>query len=282
MDSEGTLWIADIGNNENRRTDLQFHGYYRGEWLHYPFAYEDQQEFPPQERLIYDAEAVVSTGDSLFIFTKNRTLPFNGRLHLYAISLVSPRSTAVLLDSIDLGGWIREDNWITGADLSPDGKTLALLSSRKVVLFTGFPGKRFFDGKHKTIALGFSQKEALCWVKNNTLWITDERSFGLGGKLYELRMDAATLERNLIHRAEVNGGDLHLNLELFEDSGLGIVLYDAQGSPAQTIPLGKLKAGIHRLELPLPENNWSHGLLRVGEEKAWFYLPESNDHARPN
>jgi hypothetical protein len=83
------------------------------------------------------------------------------------------------------------DTWVTGADISPDKKILALLSHDKVWLFSCFEGDRFFSGKKKTIELGnFSQKEGICFVTNTKLYITDELTKNiLGGNLYELTLD---------------------------------------------------------------------------------------------
>lgn len=274
LDRNGVLWIADFGNNNNKRKDLKIYGYFNNQWITYPFAYEDQTEFPPyEEDLLYDAEALVSTGDSLFIFTKNRTSPFDGWLYCYALPTDHPEVYAKLVDSVHLGGWLKEDGWITAADLSDDGKTLALLSSTRVYLFSGFPGKRFLQGNKKTIFLGaITQKESLCWVGPSKLWIADERTYGLGGKLYELQLEASDLGHNLLTASLDTTGSaarILIKAELIEPAGLTIRYQDAQGKVLLNLPLGKMEEGNLELPLPSPPLTWHWAFIKLGTEELW-------------
>ncbi|WP_240614604.1 hypothetical protein [Polaribacter filamentus] len=80
--------------------------------------------------------------------------------------------------------------WITSADISSDGKKVVLLSQKNVLVFTDFKGDNFLSGKVKKIELKYeSQKEGICFKDGNTLLITDEKSHGEGGNLYELKID---------------------------------------------------------------------------------------------
>ena len=81
------------------------------------------------------------------------------------------------------------DCWITSADISSDGKKVVLLSQKNILVFTDFKSDNFLSGKVQKIELKHrSQKEGVCFKDNNTLLITDERTGGKGGNLYELKI----------------------------------------------------------------------------------------------
>jgi hypothetical protein len=84
------------------------------------------------------------------------------------------------------------DFWITGADISPDKKTLALLSHDCIWLIRDFKGTKFSTGKIFKLDLNhFSHKAGLCFSSSNRLYIVDELELELiGGKLYELDLAA--------------------------------------------------------------------------------------------
>lgn len=181
------LYVCDVGNNDNQRRDL---GIYKVAepnpastektrpvaW--FPVEYEDQKAFPPTERH-FDCEAVFWSQGKLYFVTKHRQV--DGRLpkataNLYRMD--SWRTDRVnrlrKIDAIEgLGGWV------TAADLSEDGKTLAVLSQapRAGVWLFERPstGDKFFQGKRGYLALGgLQQAEAICW-DGDGLIITNEQ-----------------------------------------------------------------------------------------------------------
>ena len=79
--------------------------------------------------------------------------------------------------------------WITSADISPNGKKVALLSQKNVLIFSNFKEDKFLSGQVTTINFKYqSQKESITFKDNNTLLITDESAHGSGGNLYELKL----------------------------------------------------------------------------------------------
>jgi len=81
------------------------------------------------------------------------------------------------------------DTWVTGAAMSPDRKTLALLTHDKIWLYRNFKGSKFFSGEKKTIQLNhYSQKEGIVFRDENTLYLSDERTFIFGGNLYLFKL----------------------------------------------------------------------------------------------
>jgi hypothetical protein len=184
-----TLYIADMGNNANARRDL---GIYvlkepnpletdRSRFLRFlPVAYPDQKQFPPRGRMEFDCEAIFTLRGKIYAITKhreNRLLPAMSAT-LYRLDSQHTDKTNLLtrLDyAADLGGWV------TAADVSPDGRTLAVLTQmpiQSVWLFdTSAPGDRFLtQGKGRQIRFtGVKQAESLCWQDGSTLIIGNEQ-----------------------------------------------------------------------------------------------------------
>jgi hypothetical protein len=196
-DEDGNLYIGAFGNNMNNRKDLSV--------LKIPdpesvtaeiinaevieFSYPDQRDFPPADgKKNFDADAMVALRDSLFIFTKNRTEPFTGYSKVYRLPSTPGRHEALLYDSIFLGAGSMMRNSVTSADISPDGKRLALLSHDSIWLISDFHNTRFSQGTIVKINLGnFSHKTGICFVSDTMIYLVDELELGfLGGKIYSL------------------------------------------------------------------------------------------------
>ena len=68
-------------------------------------------------------------------------------------------------------------------------KKVALLSQKNILIFTDFQNDNFFSGKVRKIELTHrTQKEAVCFKNNDTLFLSDEKSNGEGGNLYTLKL----------------------------------------------------------------------------------------------
>jgi len=204
QDNAGHCYIGDVGNNDNDRKDLCFYritlpngpsptpGQLAVDTVHatrISFVYEDQMAFPPNKKhKNYDLEAFVWLNDSLWLFTKNRTKPFDGYTRLYCLPANEGAHTARLIDSFQTCTDDKLHCWITSAAISPDGKRLALLSSERIWLFEGFGhGNAFFHAKPSAFLLpSFTQKEGIAFLNEREVFITDEYSKKLsaGGKLY--------------------------------------------------------------------------------------------------
>ena len=152
------------------------------------FYYPDQQEFPPKKKdFIFDAEAFLYADNQFYIFTKNRSSAFDGTTALYRVKNVPGGRVAAEKISTFVTCGKYKGCAVTGAAISPDNTKVAILSSDKVWVFTGFKGDDFFSGKVQQIDLEhYSQKEGLCFEDNNTLLITDEGGKNERSKLYRL------------------------------------------------------------------------------------------------
>jgi WD40 repeat protein len=194
-DDDGNLYIGDFGNNHNMRKDLCIYKIDASELkkaettpsAKIDFYFPEQTAFPPPESgQYYDLESFFVFNDIFYLFTKNRSSEYDGTTLLYAIPNVPGNHAAKLMGSFKTCGDFRNCA-VTSADISPDGNKIALLSYSHIWLFSKFKKDDFFKGKVQQIDLvNFSQKEGVCFVTNNKLYVTDERKKKNGGKLYQV------------------------------------------------------------------------------------------------
>jgi hypothetical protein len=79
---------------------------------------------------------------------------------------------------------------ITSADISPDGKKIALLTYGYLLILTDFELDDFSKGNKQQIDLGVrTQLEAISFKNNSTLLLSDEKSRAKGGNLYSLDLN---------------------------------------------------------------------------------------------
>ncbi|WP_299670068.1 hypothetical protein [uncultured Polaribacter sp.] len=194
-DENGTIYIGDFGNNRNRRKNLSIIIVNKNELdeknaevAEIEFEYPNQYKFPPKkENLYFDTEGFFYFKKALYIVTKSRVKGNYGKTTLYKIPATKGKYTAKIVDEFE--NCKNLECWITSADISSDGKKVALLSQKNVLIFTDFKGDKFLSGKVTTIDLKHrSQKESVTFKDANTLLITDERAHGSGGNLYELKI----------------------------------------------------------------------------------------------
>ena len=196
-DENGNLYIGDFGNNANNRKDLviykvpnpQNDSGNKMEAEQIRFNYPEQEEFPPgREKLFYDAEAFFYHSKFLYIITKNRANPFPGIALLYKVPAQKGEFNAEFIGNIKTcGDW--ETCQITSADISPDGKSIVLLSYGKLWVINNFTFDDFTKGNMKEIDLGVrTQLESVCFLDENTLLLSDEKRANTGGNLYSLKM----------------------------------------------------------------------------------------------
>lgn len=192
-DSLNNVYIADIGNNNNKRKDLVIYKVPNPEKESgdkidaekIEFYYPEQKMFPPKKSSkLYDAEAIFHSNGKLFIVTKNRTVPFNGKALIYTVPDSKGKYEAKLVGTISVC-----DDWktcqITSIDISPNGKKIVALSYGKLFVFTNFTLDDFSTGKIHEIDLSTrNQLESVCFLNENTLLLSDEVSHGTGGNLY--------------------------------------------------------------------------------------------------
>lgn len=184
--NETHIFIADIGNNRNNRRDLCIYSVAIADILNsnevsatkINYSYADQQGFPPKEpNLFYDAEALVWMNNQLVVFTKDRSVPFQGRTKMYEI----PFSGGSIFpsDSIKIGSKTWREDCLTAGDFFND--TLYFQTYNRIVMYRKTSNGFEFIGKKKT---GKTQKESIL-VNDCAIISADEYHRLLGGrKLY--------------------------------------------------------------------------------------------------
>jgi endonuclease/exonuclease/phosphatase family metal-dependent hydrolase len=162
VDDQGNLIIADFGNSKkNDRRDLCLY------WIFEPhpsvgqtsvqrkvfFAYPDQKEIPSSIRN-FDAEAVFYAHQHVYILTKHRS---DTGTTLYRLDSMEPLKMNLLtkLESFDTQGEV------TGADASPDGRRLAVLTYTGIWLFEAAEKERWFDGSIRWLPTEDIEAEAI-------------------------------------------------------------------------------------------------------------------------
>lgn len=192
-DKTGNLYIGDFGNNDNYRKDLviyklpnpQTESGDKIDAKKIKFQYPEQKRFPPKKaERFYDAEAFLHYQGHLYIFTKDRSKPYQGKTLVYRIPDVPGTYNATRVGEINLCN--NPDNCsVTGADITADGKSIALIGYGYVYLLRDVDFKDFSTSVIETIHLKLeTQIESVCFLDNDTLLIADEQSKTKGRNLY--------------------------------------------------------------------------------------------------
>jgi hypothetical protein len=186
LDEQGNLYIADIGNNRSTRRDLGIYVVPEPNPCQdtvatavrfIPLAYPDQRAFPAVPSN-FDAEALWVWKNHLYVLTKRWG---DGRTVLYrSTPLDEPVIRWERLDSLDIGGLV------TAADLSPDGRRLAVLTYTAIwILEAERPDMPFLRRRSRRIPIAFGQSEGICFDAD-VLVLTNE-----GGQMRRLRYRSA-------------------------------------------------------------------------------------------
>ncbi len=175
-DDSGNLYIGDFGNFENTRRDLVIHKIREplgntppaiSERTSFRFAYPEQTRFPPPKR-IFDCEALFWANGYLFILTKSLG-ETSTRLYRFDSLDSDKLNNPTQIGQFDIGPRV------TGADASPDGWRLAILTERSVWVFQRpAQSDNYLEGSVKTRSIQAGQCEAICWVSPQELLIANE------------------------------------------------------------------------------------------------------------
>ncbi len=186
IDAKGFIYIADIGNNGNNRENLCIYkinslGILKKTSViaeKISIRYSEQKEFPPDvTNLHFDAEAIAFFNDSLYIFTKCRTEPFDGKSFCYTVS--TKPETYKLIKDFDL--YIGNEGWwkdcVTGAEIK--NNKAYILTYNRILIYTITKGKFKFS-KNITLTT-VSQYESIAINSKGVIYIADEKNKLLGG-----------------------------------------------------------------------------------------------------
>ncbi len=147
IDDAGQLYIGDIGNNASMRRDLTVlvvdePTIGQSEPVRVkrriPFRYPGQRQPPAGEFRNFDAESLFWTGGELYLLTKHRE---DTRTRLMRFDQSQDAARLVEVGVFDLGeAGIPRGGMATGADVTADGRHLAVLSYYGLRVFELAPG----------------------------------------------------------------------------------------------------------------------------------------------
>lgn len=192
-DGNEFLYIGDIGNNANKRKDLAIYKVRMDDVLEkdtvkaekISFHYPQQTNFPPSEpRLYYDAEALIVIDNQLMIFTKNRTVPFDGVSKIYTLPTTPGTYEAKIQNDLKLPSTNWREESITDATYY-EGELFILTYSKIYKL--SFEGDTWVQ-KKEYLHDSWTQKEGIA-VDKKFIYLTDENESGIftGNHLYKLK-----------------------------------------------------------------------------------------------
>jgi hypothetical protein len=171
QDELGNIYIGDIGNNGNTRRSLDIYKLPPGKSAakKISFSYTDQKQFPPApENMNFDCEAFFYSNKNLYLFSKNRSKS-NHQVRLYEVPSTPGQYAVSPLDSIII------KTQVTSADISPDGKTFALLTYGKILLFEINQNGINFKNPKGCFRFVKKQAEALIFINNTDMLVTNEQ-----------------------------------------------------------------------------------------------------------
>jgi hypothetical protein len=197
QDEKGNVYIGSFGNNKNDKRDLKIYRISAPDSISttvaipdlIQYTYSDQKHFPPDKtNKNFDVDAFFHWEGALWLFTKNRTTPFNGYSKVYKLPAEPGPQTAQLVDSLYVGNGPMINNWITSADISPDKKTVALLFHDRIWFLRNIRNEQFSKAAIFELTLNhYSHKAGITFKENSAVYIVDEFEANiLGGKLYSL------------------------------------------------------------------------------------------------
>jgi len=189
------IYIGDIGNNNGNRRDLVIYRILKHDYLQsgndkvyadkINFHYKAQTNFSPKRYSNnFDAEALIATRDSLYLFSKNW---INMKTYLYAIPK-SPGDYGVeISDSLNVKGLV------TSAVYNPVSGSVMLSGytpvSNFIVSLSGYKDNDFFNGKVRKYLLeleGSKQTEGICLDGRGGFFVSAEKTRTYPAMLYRL------------------------------------------------------------------------------------------------
>ena len=192
---DGKLYIADLGNNANYRRDMGVYVLYEPNpevtirtrvLQHIPVRYPDQKLFPA-ERWHFDSEAMFVVDGKLHFLTKHRApgkhTEWEAGVNLYRLDTMDT-SEANVLTKVDSHDQVA---LATGADMSPNGKHLAIITYGALWVFDAPRSKgMWLSGRTRMLPLDYTitqQAEAVCWDDDETILLSNEQR-----QIFEVRL----------------------------------------------------------------------------------------------
>lgn len=291
------LYVADFGNNMNRRKDLTIYkiskaqlrrGWGNAQQIH--FIPNEQQQFPPKDaRLQFDFEGMYATHTELVVFSKNRTEPMDGIARMYRLSKNPGTQRVTASDSVFLQGNGQFEQWVAGADYHPGRNIIALMSGPQIHMIVKDAQDRWID---LPTWCGITQKEAVLFGSNFTIYATDEVNKMSTGKLYEFDYelwfkaleDYRRAPVNIVQTSLTQNEKLVVKIDYMRNLQCPVTVSDSRGNvltkevfQSKYYPrnLGEKENIIQKKALLLPASEWPIGEITVKVEHPMGTLIKS-------
>jgi hypothetical protein len=295
--ADDVLFIGDFGNNKNKRKDLVIYrlkvsgladsGHYQVLEPIY-LAYQNQQNYPPgPAQLNFDVEAMVALKDSLYLFTKNRTRPFDGFTYAYTVPQEAGSYALNPRCALKLGSGVMPSYWVTGASYQPAQKQLALLGYDKLWLLNQAEPPCLLGGSMQVFYFNRpSQKEALTWLNGQLYW-ADEKTGANTGYLYKSgpnwqQTPKSDYTINLSQKTVLNDTAI---FSVTTTEALK-VKYEVLNMQGQRQPFGKVNLQAGENLLPLALNNLPPGTyvinLMIKNKPHAYFIKKVNRYKKKN
>lgn len=198
------IYVGDFGNNNGTRIDIKILKIDKAQLTSTAsvitasaqainFSYSDQTNFSSNGSTNFDCESVISFGNFLYLFTKNRG---DLQTRVYKLSKTPGTYTISPYSSYNVNGKI------TGADYNKQKNEVALIgymSSNKnsfIYYLNDFTGDQFFSGNKRRVEIGNAtndwQTEGIAYASGNKLFISCETSY-TQATLYTTQLSNITL-----------------------------------------------------------------------------------------
>ena len=192
------IYIGNFGNNNGNRTDLEIIKIDKLEYSSQDsvepefikFSYEDQIDFTSTNFTTnFDAEALISYKDSLYVFTKNWG---NKETNIYSIPKETGTFIAKKLANYDT------ECMITGASYNPNTNKIVLCAYTIGFPFLfelkGFSGSDFFGESVKKFSVlnkGSFQIESVCYKNDVKYYMSSEKFYNSNPVLQSFTLEYA-------------------------------------------------------------------------------------------
>jgi len=269
------LYVGDFGNNLNTRTNLAVYFFPTndlplGESSVTPsvihFNHSEQNAFPPNaEAMHFDTEAMILRGDSLFLFSKDRSSPFTGKTYEYAIPATAGTYTISRIDSFVVS--TQSGSAVTSADFLNDINRLYLLTTSEILEFNTNQGNHLLENLYARHSFEFlSQKEGISLLDSCNIFVCDELNtiLGNGGNIFSsfictILSQDQTLNKeyrisfaqaiNAINLQAANSQTIDHPIQVRILSIEGKSVLDSSGYLPFNIPIENLKVGMYIINI---------------------------------
>lgn len=258
---ENSIFIGDFGNNLGMRTDLKI---YRIDILDYftndtvnaeliSFSYNEQTNFTNQIYAHnYDAEALISIEDSLYIFTKNW---LNLKSDIYSLSKNPGTYSVTKIDQLETSGLV------TGADYNPLTNKLILIGysflDAFIVHISEFENLLFSNGILNKTTLNIDESiqiEGICIVQDNQYFLSSETHTSGFSSLYKLDTQDLTVDNIITEELTLSPNPTRNHLEIKGIEIQNINIYNSFGilvlqSYKNTLNTSHLASGLYIVKI---------------------------------